>query len=65
MSKFDIARNESTSLYEVHAAGCRHTAMNPRLELLVTATGASGAAVAADFEAANEGCFTKLGPCAR
>jgi hypothetical protein len=65
MTKFDIARNDSTSLYEVHAAGCRHTAINPRLETVVTVEATSGLVAADMFEAVNEGCLTKLGPCAR
>ncbi len=66
MTKFDIARNDSTSLYEVHAAGCRHLAMNPRLEVVVRGCEAAAGITALDmFEAVNEGCKGKLGPCAR
>jgi hypothetical protein len=65
MLKFDIAFNDSTTLYEVHAAGCRHTAMNPRLEVFLTVEAAAGITAADMFEAVNEGCLTKLGPCAR
>lgn len=71
--KFQIACNEKTSYYEVHIAGCRHLAMglsddwrkrkfayvNPPVEA------GTAAAAAAEFEAGNEGCLTKLGACAR
>jgi hypothetical protein len=65
MAGFAIAYNDSTSLYEVHAAGCRHTTMNARLEVMVTVEAPTGAEAAAQFEAGNEDCLTKLGPCAR
>jgi hypothetical protein len=64
-SAYGIAYNESTSLYEVHAAGCRHLSLNPRLEVTLTVTAVSGDAAAKSFEGGNEGCITKLGPCAR
>jgi hypothetical protein len=62
-----IARNERTSLYEIHADGCRHTTMSRHLDVMVTGyyDGLTGREAKARYEADNEGCLAKLGPCAR
>lgn len=62
MAHFKIARNNRTTLYEVHASGCKHTA-SARFDYFVMKRGETGAEVAAKFEEENEGCATKLGPC--
>lgn len=59
---YSLARNASTSLYEVHKDGCQHLATGG-LENLGTIEGSSAADALATFEAANEGCLGKLGPC--
>lgn len=62
---FAIARNARTSLYEVHADGCRHLIAR-HLEMMTTGNaGETGQEVADEFEARNDGCFATLGPCAR
>jgi hypothetical protein len=59
-----IALNEKAWIYEVHAQGCFHLRaahmdpMNGHYE-------GDPRTVAADFEAANEGCGARLGACAR
>lgn len=72
MAAFQVAFNNRTTLYEVHVAGCRHLTMgvtgNPRtarFDYARPVEAESAKACAADFEAGNEGCLTKLGPCAR
>jgi hypothetical protein len=62
---FEIARNTRTTLYEVHVSGCAHLISKNLERSGRTVTGSSGAEVAARFEANNEGCLTKLGPCAK
>ena len=66
MAEWSVAYNEWTTLYEVHKAGCKHLT-HPKFGdgfCINTWTGESAAQIAADFEAGNEGCITKLGPCA-
>jgi hypothetical protein len=58
-----VARNDKTSFYEVHKAGCAH--LNARhMEPSGQYAGQPGA-VADAFQAGNDGCLTRLGPCAR
>jgi hypothetical protein len=64
MQDFTIARNAKTGLYEIHATGCAHL-ISKKFDSTSTTTAASGADAAAAFEAANEDCYTKLGPCAK
>lgn len=60
-----VARNQKTSLYEVHAQGCKHL-MAAHLESHnVAYVAPDGEWVKRTFEAQNEGCFAKLGPCAK
>src|SRR3954452_21705818 len=62
---FTVARNERTSLYEVHLAGCRHL-IAAHLDVMAGEyEAATGAAVKAEFDADNEDCVAKLGPCAK
>lgn len=61
---FQVAVNERTSFYEVHKSGCKHL-ISGHLEPLFETTGESGEQVARDFESRNDGCLTKLAPCAR
>ena len=61
---FQVARNASTSLYELHTPGCKHL-IAKHMELCGTADGPNAAAAAAAYEAGNDGILTKLGPCAR
>lgn len=63
--KFVVARNERTSLYEVHAAGCAHLTMSKHLAHGFTTEGGSATEVAAEFESQNDGCLTKVSPCAK
>lgn len=73
MAQFQVAYNNRTSYYEVHSAGCKHLAMgatgNPytaKFDYVRPPKEAESAkAFAAEFEAGNEGCLTKLGPCAK
>lgn len=65
MATFTIARNEKTTLYEVHAKGCKHIAMSWHLDPMTDKEAATGAEAAATYESENEGCLTKLGPCAK
>jgi hypothetical protein len=64
MKTWTIARNEKTSLYEIHAAGCKHL-IAKHLEVMSDYEAATGAALKETFEARNEDCFAKLGPCAK
>lgn len=63
--EFTITRNEKTSLYEVHTAGCKHLTMSKHLTPGATVEAATGAEAAATFESRNDDCYTKLGPCAK
>lgn len=65
MSDLTVARNDKTSLYEVHVTGCFHL-QAPHMEPMYSSTDfAHPAELVADFENGNEGCYAKLGPCAR
>jgi hypothetical protein len=61
---FDILRNDRTSYYEIHVSGCRHQ-IAAHMEHMVTKTAESAAALSSWFDAGNDGCLSKLGPCAR
>lgn len=63
MQHYRIGYNSRTSLYEVHVEGCSHPTRS--LEYSYPAEAESGTAAAATFEARNEGCLTKLAPCAK
>lgn len=66
MASYVIARNERTTLYEIHVAGCKHL-ISRHLEQCARVEGVdmSAADLAAEFERENEDCLTKLGPCAK
>lgn len=59
-----IAVNQKTSLYEVHAEGCKHL-ISSHLQVCSESHAETGKAAGAEFEAGNDYCFTKLGPCAK
>jgi hypothetical protein len=62
--KWTIARNDKTSFYEVHAAGCKHLIAS-YIEPMGPAYDGNPADIAADFNASNDGCIALLGPCAK
>lgn len=64
MSIWTIAMNDKTTMYEVHAEGCKHL-MSKHLLTMTSEEASSGAEAAEIYEASNEGCLTVLGPCAK
>lgn len=65
MTAYSITCNERTTFYEVHKPGCAHLNRTDKY-LFSTPTEAESAQVAAaDFEARNEGCLTKIASCAK
>lgn len=61
--KFAVARNERTSLYEVHKAGCAHLNL-PHMDVMVGSVEASdGVTLAENSAYENEGCGYTTGPC--
>jgi hypothetical protein len=62
---YTVARNIRTSYYEIHKAGCRHLGMTSKFDCWSKGRGSTAAEAAADFEAANDDCFTKISPCAK
>ncbi len=65
MTTYRIARNSKTTLYEVHADGCKHLIAPHFDNVSSPVAGTSGQTVAADFEARNDDCYAKIGPCAK
>ena len=66
MNEYMIGLSEKSWLYEVHKPGCRHLNMKSNyLYGFCTYKGDTAAEAAADFEARNEECFTKLAPCVK
>jgi|688.fasta_scaffold2163414_2 hypothetical protein len=65
MTTYAIACNEQTTFYEVHKPGCAHLNRTDKYLYSTPAQAESAQAAAANFEAANEGCFTKISPCAK
>lgn len=65
MNTYLVARNEKTTLYEVHAQGCKHLIAAHLDQHHMAYIGRDGAWVKQTFEAQNEGCLAKLGPCAK
>ena len=64
MTNFTFARNAKTTLYEVHVTGCAHL-ISKHLEACFAREARSATEAAAEFESRNDGCYTKLGPCAK
>ena len=64
MTTWIIALNGRNSYYEIHESGCHHL-VSPHLDIMVSREGDDPKAAAAEYEAQNEGCFTRLGPCAK
>jgi hypothetical protein len=64
MNRYTILRNARTTYYEVHVAGCKHQIAR-HMEHMVDQEATSGAALAADSAASNDGCLYRLGPCAK
>ena len=60
-----VARNERTSLYEVHREQCAHLISKHLHRCFSRTTDQSAAEFAAEFEAGNDDCLTKLGPCVK
>lgn len=61
---FTIVRNQRTTLYDVHAAGCKHL-MAGHLDQGFTVQAPSGAAAGQAFQDRNDDCYTNLAPCAK
>lgn len=67
MSRWVVRFDDVTTLYEVHAEGCRHLQrkrFNGSASSLSVLDSVSGSVAAERFEAANDGCVTRLAPCA-
>lgn len=62
--RYEIAFNARTTLYEIHRAGCTHL-ISKHLEVTGSIEATSGEDAARTFEAQNDGCLAKLGPCAK
>lgn len=65
MNAYQIAQNEKNSMYEVHVAGCKHLIASHMEICYGMYEAATGAEVVAEFNANNEGCIAKSGPCAK
>jgi hypothetical protein len=65
MNTYAIAPNDRTTLYEVHRPGCAHLNRTDKYPFFTMWAGGTAADAAANFETANEGCFTKIAPCAK
>jgi hypothetical protein len=65
MPTFTVARNDKTSFYEVHRQGCFHLKAKHMEVMSGTYEAETGQAVAVQGETGNEGCFYRLGPCAK
>lgn len=61
MTTYNIARNPRTTIYELHADGCRHLA---RLDTGADVTGDDPAETATAFEEANDGILVTVANCA-
>ena len=62
MTEFSVARNAKTTLYEVHKDGCAHLKLG-KFDFVSKTSAATANAAASEFEANNDGCFSKLAPC--
>lgn len=58
------ARNDKTSLYEVHADDCKHLIAR-HMEVMTTGNVGEPMDIAQQSAENNGGCVFKLGPCAR
>jgi hypothetical protein len=65
MNTYRIGFNENNTMYEVHAEGCNHSNKKHISLTHMAYLGESGAWVAQTFERENEGCLTKISPCAK
>jgi len=65
MNTYTVAFNGKTTMYEVHADGCKHLMARHLDVCSMGYIGPDGAWVKNAFEAQNEGCLAKLGPCAK
>ena len=62
-----IRFDEVSTFYEVHADGCRHLQrkrFHGSASSLAVLDSVTGSGAAARFEAENDGCVTRLAPCA-
>ncbi len=59
------AYNERTSLYEIHKTGCTHLISKHLVSMGHEYLYETGAEALAEFERGNDGCYGKLGPCAK
>lgn len=64
MTEYAMARNDRTTLYELHAPGCRHLGQR-HMEWMADLSGDSAAATATSFEDSNEDCVVVVANCAR
>jgi hypothetical protein len=65
MTYYAIAPNNSSTFYEVHRPGCAHLERTDKYPFSVLYQGGNAADAAATYEAQNEGCLTKIAPCAK
>jgi hypothetical protein len=65
MQTYAITCNEQTTYYEVHAPGCAHLNRTDKYLFWTPTEAESAQAAAATFEERNEGCLTKIAPCAK
>ena len=61
---WSIAYNSNTSLYEIHATGCKHL-IHPKFDYSFESDATTAAAAKSTIESGNEGCIAKFGPCAK
>ena len=64
MATFTIARNNRTSLYEVHKAGCAHTRLG-HMDFRTDVEGTDGDTIARESAERNEGWGYTTGPCVK
>jgi hypothetical protein len=67
MSTYTVGLAASAyGLYEIHKQGCRHLNMTKKYPYgFADIEGETATDAATRFETRNEGCFTKLAPCAK
>lgn len=65
MTKFQVAFNEKSTVYQVHVAGCFHLKAAHMEVMAGEYEAETGKQVAVEFMAGNEGCLAALGPCAK
>jgi len=64
-TEIQVAFNENTTMYEVHAKGCKHLSGKKYMVYSHVYLGGDAQWVAKNFEENNDGCLTKISPCAK